>query len=240
MRMNTYPMIIRTRPLKERVNISVDPSVHQRFSQFVERNSQSVSAILNDLMAVYCASENDEPFEDRPSVMHQLRLVLMVAERNALHRVVQSIAHAAGLEDSGGVKRDVDEPPDQSEFITEWKGTLGKVRTGVRLTFNLGHEPDIALGQSLLFRGASQCERVILVVPCRLGIAQHVLRATEQAGLEVVGVDALDAVLHQRSRRDNANESAEAPTKNQPLKESETVRRTRSKQKVSKASKQNR
>ena len=147
MRMNTYLMIIRNRPLKERVNISVDPSVHQRFSQFVERNSQSVSAILNDLMAVFCASEDDEPFEDRPSVMHQLRLVLMVAERNAMQRVVQGIAHAAGLEDSGGVKRAADEPPDQSEVITEWKGVLGKVRTGVRLTFNLGHEPDMALGQ---------------------------------------------------------------------------------------------
>ena len=148
--MNTYVMLIHARPRKERVNISVDTAVHQRFSQFAERNSQSVSGILNDLMAIYVGPDEDDsdPFTLRPNVVQRLRALLTIAECNSLHDVVERISLGAGLAPS---RDPADGPPNGDENVTEWIGSLAKRKTGVRLTFNLSHEPDTALGQSLLF-----------------------------------------------------------------------------------------
>lgn len=195
----------RDRPNKDRVNISVNPQVHGRFSQIADRNSQSVSGILNDLMILYCGpSELEDDFmAASPQVIQRLRRTLLISERKSLQRLVRRIAQEAGLKD---IEVDDSDPvnfvniPD--EHISEWIGQIAKIRTGVRLTLNLADEPDIALGQSLLFRGASKCERVILVVPCRLAIPHAVVHATEQAGLEISGVDALENTLRQRGKRD--------------------------------------
>ncbi|MBX7210184.1 MAG: hypothetical protein K1X78_17830 [Verrucomicrobiaceae bacterium] len=230
------------RPNKERVNISVNPQVHGRFSQLAERNSQSVSGILNDLMIVYCGpSEADDDSTASPQVIQRLRQTLMVSERTVLQRVVRRIAIEAGLEDI-----DLDESDPTSivkipeKHVTEWIGQVAKIRTGVRLTFNLAQEPDIALGQSLMFRGASKCERVILVVPCRLGVSQSVIHATEQAGLEVCGVDALESLLRQRVKRDDSEETPDSDGRKRvrdAAKELERMK-TRRKRSSAKASKQ--
>lgn len=232
----------RDRPNKDRVNISVNPQVHGRFSQIAERNSQSVSGILNDLMILYCGpSELEDDFlAASPQVVQRLRRTLLISERTSLQRIVRRIAQEAGLEDI-----DVDESdpvnfvhiPD--EHISEWIGQISKIRTGVRLTLNLAHEPDIALGQSLLFRGASKCERVILVVPCRLGIPLSVIHATEQAGLEISGVDALESMLRQRGKRDLPDLATEGEKRlRDAAKELERMQ-TRRKKRGTKASKQN-
>lgn len=235
----------RDRPNKDRVNISVNPQVHGRFSQIAERNSQSVSGILNDLMILYCGPmELEDDFAAAsPQVIQRLRRTLLISERRSLQRVVRGVAKDAGLED---IVLDDSDPANiasiPDEHISEWIGQIAKVRTGVRLTFNLAHEPDIALGKSLLFRGASKCERVILVVPCRLGVPPSVIHATEQAGLEITGVDALESVLRQRGKRDVPETAVPATEGEKRLrdaaKELERMR-TRRNKRGAKTSKQN-
>lgn len=223
---------------KERVNISVDPAVHRHFSEFAERNNQTVSGILNDLMIIYSGCQDQ--FSPSPQILERLRQMLLRSDCTAFQRIVHELARSAGLNpvdvddsDPNDIRR---VPPEQ---VSEWVGTSARGRTGVRIAFNLAREPDITLGQALLFRGTARCERVVLAVPYRLGISSSVLTATEQAGLEVVGVDSLAEVLRGRARREEPNAEATEGARRVDLAKEELNRmRTKRKARESKTTKQ--
>jgi len=186
---------------KQRINISVDPSVHQRFTLYTERTNQSVSGVLNEVMDLYCPDGGGKNIAT--PVLQCLRERLLAQDRFAFRRVVAKLALDAGLEEIGLDETDPEDaceiPP---EHRSEWVGMVGKTKIGLQLAMDLSREPDITLGRALLFRGTHQCKRVLLVVPYRLAIPLKVLAVVAQAGLEAVGVDLLETALRSRSRRE--------------------------------------
>lgn len=187
---------------KQRINISVDPSVHERFALYAERTNQSVSGILNEVMDLYCPDGDGKDIAT--PVLLCLRQRLLAQDWAAFQRIVRKLALDAGLQeicwDDTSLEDPCEIPP---EYRTEWVGVVGKTKIGLQLAMNLSREPDITLGRALLFRGTHQCERVLLVVPYRQAIPSKVLAVVAQAGLEAVGVDLLETALRSRSRRES-------------------------------------
>lgn len=186
---------------KERVNITVDPDVHQRLIQHADRSNQSISGIINSMMAIYCGLPKDTPAGRQ--VSERLRLMLLQEERDIFQRIVQKIVREMGF-----APLDVDDADPANIIqipenrVSEWVGNIGKAKVGVKLALNLEREPDLTLGKALMLRGLLKCERLILVVPYLAAIPEAVLAVVGQAGMEVVGTDLLETVLRSRPRKE--------------------------------------
>ena len=208
MRIFTHHNMTSKKLHKQRVNISVDPSVHERFTQYAERTNQTVSGVLNEVMDIFC-QKGDGRNMNSP-ITQYLRQRLLAEDSSDFQRVVRKLMLDTELKEIPGDNTDpaniVNIP---IERRSEWVGVVGKTKIGVRLAFELSREPDITLGRTLLFRGIHKCERVLMVVPYRLAIPSHVLAAAVQSGLEVVGVDLLETALHTRSRREPVTPSSD-------------------------------
>ena len=194
---------------RQRVNISVDPSTHERFAARAESERTTVSSVINDLMALYSPIKDGAEI-DGP-VIERLRERLLSGEWHRFQRIVNAIAEKVGLNSIAYEEDDAFSAPDiPPEKRWQWGGSIGKTEIGVMLAFKLSHEPDLMLGKALLFRASRRCHRVILVVPYRLAVEERVLRTAEQAGLEVVGVDSLEATLNAKTQKSSSGVPASA------------------------------
>lgn len=180
---------------KGRVNITVDPAIHQQFATEADRNNQSVSGLLTDMMAFYCGVERlDRPVS--PQLLQLFRERLLKDEFTAFQRAVRQTALAAKLKD---VNADDSNPDDirkiPDDLVVEWVGKIGGSRVGVLLAHDFSTAPNAALGRALLWRGGRKLDRVLIVVPFRLAVSAPVLDAAKHAEIEIVGVDALSGAL---------------------------------------------
>jgi len=183
---------------KNRVNITVDPAVHRKFSQFAERERLSVSGILNDMMAVYCGFP-DGMDKVSPRVLLHLRRILLAQDEATLQTAVYRAASLAGFSDRDTDTRhrpDLDDLPPES--VTQWVRQSGKHRTGLLLAPRLDDDPETVIGQAVLMREAKKCTRMILAVPARALVLSGIVTACEKIGLEVAGADDLSDALATR------------------------------------------
>lgn len=207
---------------KERVNITVDPAVHQAFSSLAEKQGQSVSGVINSMMGIY-AGIRDFADESSATLEHLRNAVggdVIDADfRFTAGRQLKSIGFSPiNLDESDpGHIREIS--PDK---IDEWVLDSGKQRVGAKIVFSLVRQPDLVLGQALMMRGRLRCDVVHLVVPFKSGVEPSILTTIEHAGLLLTPIDSLQQIVGKSSakREENKKRLAGAGERLAKIKES--------------------
>lgn len=195
-----------SRTNKERVNITVDPHVHRAFSADAEKQGQTVSGILNTVMAFY--SGKGEAFSDDNPIVRRLREVLGGDVSKAdYHRIAGELlqrrgCHQLKTEETEPSKAGLEHPSQLDEWIDENR----KQRTGYKIVSCLNSRSDLVLGQALMLRARLNCDHVFIVVPFKTGLDEAILNTIKHAGLSVVSLDELESLTMSQKKTEGKRE----------------------------------
>lgn len=190
---------MKTKAHKERINVTVDPDIHQAFAETAKRDGFSVSAILNTAMGMYV----HEAATSTPGNPITRKLLDRLGENSAkadFSHLAGKIAEQAGFSPCGmgDSKPDVaKEIP--SNKVDAWFRETDGGGIGLKIAPELYGQHDSILGQALMMRAKLKCNTVHIVVPYIAGTNKNFCETLRQVGLSIIPIDTLAMAISSNS-----------------------------------------